>query len=629
MAVELEHLSGFRGEHNATLCFHPNEPNMIIYAAGSVVIVQDVGDPHLQQLLRAHDEDVCAIVCSRDGRFVASGQIGSQSRKGYEASVIVWEWGTKARFLDLPGLTQKVVAMDFTSDGQFLCASGQNQVICVWSMETGERIYSRRTEQCVTMLCMGSPCVTQGARYPYYQMCTADSQNVLLHRIEFDLRTMSYGLQSDRFQLPASGLQRHYTCGYIRNEEFLVAGTTAGDLCVFSLPNKIFRSSIPVCNGGIASLVPAQENVIFLGSGDGKIKGIVGDDVVWEVISDATLEFAQAAITSLSLAADGVELIAGTNNGKMFRVLTADLSSMLLQASHIAPVTGCAFAPGYSEWLATCSAAGEMFVWDLSTYAHVATAVVQSPAKCIAYTKDPEEVLVGYDDGFVRAWCAKPGSHGRLNWQLTGAHRGGVTCLCQSPNVLVTGGNDFVVRVWHRSTREMLTQFAKHRKPVSDVKMDEAIPHMFHSCSEDRSVVSYDLKQNKAVVVHSMQAGNFTGLTQRKDHEKEMLTVGLDGRLLFWDVDYADPVGCLTPTCPYMEGNSKLLCGEVSPHGRYLACAGQEHLLYLFDLQTCEQIQALEGHSKAVVRMAWSPDQKQLVTVSQDSCLAVWNFFEV
>ena len=53
------------------------------------------------------------------------------------------------------------------------------------------------------------------------------------------------------------------------------------------------------------------------------------------------------------MAADGVELIAGTNNGKMFRVLTADLSSMLLQASHIAPVTGCAFAPGYSEWLAT------------------------------------------------------------------------------------------------------------------------------------------------------------------------------------------------------------------------------------------------------------------------------------
>jgi WD40 repeat protein len=592
--------------------------------------VQDVGDPHLQQLLRAHDEDVCALCVSRDGRFVASGQLGSQSRKGYEASVIVWEWASKARFLDLSGLNQKVVAMDFTDDGRFLCASGQNQMISVWSMETGERIYSRRTENVVTVVSMSPPFSTQGSRYPYYQMCTADGQNVLYHRIEFDLRSMSYALHSDRLALPASGLQRQYTCGTIRNGDYFIVATTAGDLCVFSLAHKIFRSSIPVCNGGITSLIQARDNVLFVGSGDGKIKGLQGDDVVWEVISDATLEFAQAAITSLSLSTDAVELISGTNNGKMYRVLTNDLSSMLLQASHTAPVTDVSFAPESSDTVATCSAAGEMFVWDLSTYAHIATSIVQSPARCLSYTRTPEEVLVGYDDGFVRAWDARPGCHGRLVWQLASVHRGAVTCICQSPNVIVTGGDDFVVRVWHRTTHEMLTQFgSKHRKPVSKVIMDEAIAHMFHSCSEDRSLISYDLKQNKAVVVHSMQAGNFTDMSQRKDHEKEILSVGLDGRLLFWDVDFADPVGCLTPSCPYMDGNSKLLCGQISPKGRYLACAGQEHLLYLFDLQTCEQIQALEGHSKAVVRMAWSPDEKQLVTVSQDSCVAVWNFFEV
>jgi WD40 repeat protein len=519
--------------------------------------------------------------------------------------------------------------MDFTDDGKFLCASGQNQMFSVWSMETGELVHSRRTEQVVTLACSGPPHFTQGSRYPFYNLCTADGQNVLYHRIEFDLKTMSYALQSDRLQLPASGLQRQYTCGTIRDGQYFLAGTTAGDLCIFSLANKIFRSSIPVCNGGIASMCPAEGNVLFLGSGDGKIKGLMGDDVVWEVISDATLEFAQASITSLSMATDGVELIGGTDNGKMFRILTNDLSSMLLQASHTAPVTGVAYPREGSDTVATCSAAGEMFIWDLSSYAHVATAVVQSPACCISYTKVPDEVLVGYKDGFVRAWDATPGSHGRLNWQLASVHRGAVTCLCQSPDVIVTGGEDFVVRVWHRSTREMLTQFAKHRKPVSEVIMDEALPHYFHSCSEDRTLVSYDMKQNKAVIVHSVQAGNFTGLSQRKDHEKEILTVGLDGRLLFWDVDFADPVGCLTPSCPYMDGNSKLLCGAISPNGRYLACAGQEHLLYLFDLQTCQQIQALEGHSKAVVRMAWSPDEKQLVTVSEDSCVAVWNFFEV
>ena len=111
--------------------------------------------------------------------------------------------------------------------------------------------------------------------------------------------------------------------------------------------------------------------------------------------------------------------------------------------------------------------------------------------------------------------------------------------------------------------------------------MDHAIPHMFHSCSEDRSLISYDLKQNKAVVVHSQQAGNFTDMSQRKDHENEILSVGLDGRLLFWDVDFADPVGCLTPSCPYMDGNSKLLCGQISPKGRLqLLLADLERLFH-------------------------------------------------
>ena len=35
-----------------------------------------------------------------------------------------------------------------------------------------------------------------------------------------------------------------------------------------------------VCNGGITSLIQARDNVLFVGSGDGKIKGLQGDDVV-------------------------------------------------------------------------------------------------------------------------------------------------------------------------------------------------------------------------------------------------------------------------------------------------------------------------------------------------------------
>ena len=33
------------------------------------------------------------------------------------------------------------------------------------------------------------------------------------------------------------------------------------------------------------------------------------------------------------------------------------------------------------------------------------------------------------------------------------------------------------------------------------------------------------------------------------------------------------------------------------------------------------------GHSAPVQKLAWSPDEKQLITVSADQSISVWNFF--
>mmetsp|Transcript_72638 Transcript_72638/g.193774 ORF Transcript_72638/g.193774 Transcript_72638/m.193774 type:complete len:102 (-) Transcript_72638:91-396(-) len=101
-----------------------------------------------------------------------------------------------------------------------------------------------------------------------------------------------------------------------------------------------------------------------------------------------------------------------------------------------------------------------------------------------------------------------------------------------------------------------------------------------------------------------------------------MITCGLDGRILFWDVDIADPVGCLT-------ADGKLLCVACSPSGRYIAAGGVDACLYIFDLQTCELLSRHAGHTGPLVRLAWSPDQKQIITAARDGCLCVWNFFEL
>merc|ERR1711972_1053627 len=107
-----------------------------------------------------------------------------------------------------------------------------------------------------------------------------------------------------------------------------------------------------------------------------------------------------------------------------------------------------------------------------------------------------------------------------------------------------------------------------HRKPVSDIVLDNMTPQLVHSGSEDKLVVTYDLKQTKTLVQHFSQHSSVTGLSQRKDREHEIVSSSLDGKILFWDVDYADPTGCLeSPSGMVL----RLCCCAVSPSGRYIA----------------------------------------------------------
>lgn len=39
--------------------------------------------------------------------------------------------------------------------------------------------------------------------------------------------------------------------------------------------------------------------------------------------------------------------------------------------------------------------------------------------------------------------------------------------------------------------------------------------------------------------------GPISGMTQRLDSENELITCHVDGRLMFWDIDYAEPVAGL------------------------------------------------------------------------------------
>jgi len=129
--VELEHYCGFGGHHLGVVHYHPVKAETLIYAAAAAIIIEDVNDPHKQEFLRGHDAEVCAIDISLNGKLLASGLIGSASRKGAVAPVMVWDFDNRARYMEFNGIAHSVLCVRFSPDGRFLVATGANQTIFV------------------------------------------------------------------------------------------------------------------------------------------------------------------------------------------------------------------------------------------------------------------------------------------------------------------------------------------------------------------------------------------------------------------------------------------------------------------------------------------------------------------
>ena len=70
---------------------------------------------------------------------------------------------------------------------------------------------------------------------------------------------------------------------------------------------------------------------------------------------------------SVNLSIDGQELIVGTEGGKMYRVLTNDLSYLLHSDAHAACINQVSFGAD-SNIFVSCDESGALKTWDLSEY---------------------------------------------------------------------------------------------------------------------------------------------------------------------------------------------------------------------------------------------------------------------
>jgi WD40 repeat protein len=184
-----------------------------------------------------------------------------------------------------------------------------------------------------------------------------------------------------------------------------------------------------------------------------------------------------------------------------YKVDIESLEPLLLSEHPAAPVVATAFDPSRPDVVHSIDAIGVFRSFSLSDYTVLCKGMSAGQAVCMCSATN--ESACGYADGTVRAFTHGSGAS---SWTIPKAHRGAVTAITCDAAFWYSGGEDGAVRLWTKQSRLFVSQFQEHSKAVTGLIVDVVNPQLLHSCSLDRSVISYNIKENKRCNYHLNKA---------------------------------------------------------------------------------------------------------------------------
>lgn len=640
---ELSHIIGLKVSTPEAVQCHPKMAETIIFSVGGIVICEDLTEKNNQVFFRHGQNRVSCFKISNSGKYLAVGfTIGEENfDKNLIASIIVWDYENKKILYEINEIYKAVTILEFSQDDKFLSAAGIDNSFFAWEVKRGFKCFNRVYEAPITFIKWTAMCRAKDTRNnpqsEFYDYTITLGNDTLLFYCDFyfELKSMQYNIKFNKFVLPSTGYERFYTCGFY-DERFnsVYLGTRGGELLVFSLDNLYFKNGFNVVNNGITSCVFLPEtDEIIVGGGDGKVKKIQRkyEENTTDIMKVQHIVVCEiqlpGSINSLSLTADRKEVVACSNTGKIFRILTPDLNYTLHSTSHSNIIYDVAFneSGNVNDYCYSVDGDGNLFQYDLNDFNVLGiipgidednSTVYELPRAVSVAVGDDQSIFVGYSNGNLRNYT---NDFTQKNFEIN-THKGPVNVIYVDGNYILTGGADGLIRVWTRRTHELVMQIPAHHSNVREVFADIERPNLIYSCGEDKQLYCYDLKLQKRINTQEVKNGFISGITQRAAKDNEIISVGFNCNMCVWDFYKNEPV-------KEYDLGEKMMTVKISHNDKYFAVGSYIGELWLFKVPEFELIGKSQGHSMAITKLKWSPDDKQIVSVAEDGSMCIWNIY--
>jgi len=257
---------------------------------------------------------------------------------------------------------------------------------------------------------------------------------------------------------------------------------------------------------------------------------------------------------------------------------------------------------------ASASADGSVKVWDLKDCFSGVRRLIQPSVTCVGHSRGINEVswnqtspllATASDDKTLRCWDAVTGE---ALVEFRG-HDNFVFCVDQHQSMMVSGSFDETVKLWDIRSGDCVSTLPAHSDPVTAVSFNRD-GSCVCSGSHDGLIRIWDVATGECLKTIYAAGNPPISSVKYSPNGKYLLAGTLDSTLRLWPVNQTGSNKCAkTYTHPQHVNTKYSVVSDFLCDGNIVS-GSETGKIVLYDLQSRQELQVLEGHDDAVLSVA-------------------------